>query len=62
MESGCRKKHQKKTFAKSIVETFFLLKNAFVTGAAFNIKLHSRKINFPAWALVRDLFGFIYSP
>ena len=48
MESGCRKKHQKKTFAKSIVETFFLLKNAFVTGAAFNIKLHSRKINFPA--------------
>ena len=23
------------------------LKNAFVTGAAFNIELHSRKINIP---------------
>ena len=43
---GCRKK-QKKTFTNSSIETFLLIKNAFVTVAAFNIKLLSRKNNLP---------------
>ena len=42
MQSGRRKK---KTSEKYNLQVQF--KNAFVTGAAFNIELHSRKINVP---------------
>ena len=40
MQSECRKKESEKN-VKSQVQ----LKNAFATGVAFNIELHSRKIN-----------------
>ena len=43
MQSGYRKKHIRK---KHLLSQMYL-KNAFVTGAAFNIELHSRKINVP---------------
>ena len=43
MQSGCRKKKQKK---KHLLNQIWL-KNEFATGAAFNIKLHSRVINVP---------------
>ena len=44
MQSGCKKKNiSKKKHLLSQVQS----KNAFVIGAAFNIKLHSRKINVP---------------
>ena len=41
MQSGGRKKKSEKNHLLSQVQ----LKNAFITDAAFNIELHSRKIN-----------------
>ena len=42
MYSGCRKKTLEKYLLSQLQ-----LKNAFITGAAFNIELKSRKINAP---------------
>ena len=43
MQSGFRKKTSEKKHLLSQAQ----LKNTFITGAAFNIELHSRKINVP---------------
>ena len=43
MQSGCRKK----TTEKKHLRSQLWLKNAFVTAAAFNIELQSRKTNVP---------------